>query len=67
MIVNYFGYRVTRCEVCQQIVMLDTTWQDCAAAHRCGIDECPNRDRFIGEWVASAGGYDEAADEDVPE
>jgi hypothetical protein len=43
--------------------MLDTTWQDCAAAHRCVIDECPNRDRFIGEWLV--GGYDETTDEDA--
>jgi hypothetical protein len=62
MIVNK-GYRITRCDVCQQTVMLDTTWQDCAAAHRCVIDECPNRDRFIGEWLV--GGYDEATDEDA--
>ncbi|MDH3712377.1 MAG: hypothetical protein OET44_00855 [Gammaproteobacteria bacterium] len=47
--------------------MVDTTWQDCAAAHRCGIDKCPHRDRFIGESLVAADGYDEAADEDAQE
>jgi len=67
MIMNRFGYQVMRCEVCQQMIMLDMTWQDCSAAHRCGIDECPNRDRFIGECVAAVGGYDDASPEDAPE
>ncbi len=62
-----FGYRIMRCEVCQQTIMLDTTWQDCAAAHRCAIDECPNRGRFIGECSVAVGGYNESADEDALE
>lgn len=56
-----------RCEVCQQTIMLDATWQDCAATHRCAVDECPNRHRFIGECPVAADGNNEAADEDALE
>jgi hypothetical protein len=66
-IVSRFGYRIMRCEVCQQTIMLDMTWQDCAATHRCAIDECPNRDRFIGECSVTVGDCNEASDEDVLE
>lgn len=41
------------CEVCRAIVMADCTWQDCAAAHRCAVENCPHQDCFIDSGGAT--------------
>lgn len=50
-----------RCEICQEFVLCDSTWQDCAAAHNCRTDECPYQACFIGQrsFVETDNGDDE--------
>jgi len=36
------------CPKCEEMVLLDQTWCECAAEHRCGNVQCPLFDAFGG-------------------
>jgi len=46
-----FDSPILHCDVCRQIVLRDTTPQDCARAHHCQQSECPYRDCFLAQEV----------------
>ncbi len=41
-----FDSPILHCDICRQVVLRDTTPQDCARAHHCEQTECPYRDYF---------------------
>ncbi len=44
-----FDSPVLLCDVCGEVVLRDTTWDDCARAHRCQIKECPHKNEFLDQ------------------
>lgn len=41
-----FDSPILHCTVCHEVVLRDTTWQQCAEAHECTLAECPYKDYF---------------------
>ena len=44
-----FDSPVLLCDVCGEVVLRDTTSEDCARAHHCQIKECPHKNEFLDQ------------------
>lgn len=44
-----FDSPILLCDVCSEVVLRDTTCEDCSRAHGCQIKECPYKNEFLDQ------------------